>query len=238
VLFEPISRCAGADCPHAAGQYDLLAGAPREQYLPGGQKASPFNAILAIDTNGEVVASYDKSHLVPFGEFLPFQDFFAKLGIKQFVPGANGWAEGDAKRRLLRIGNTPAFLGLICYEILFSGDLGDTANAAYLFNITNDAWFDGSIGPAQHAHHAKLRAVEEGMSLIRAANSGMTFATDPWGRVTAQLAPQEMAVLDVKPHERLAGTLFAQWRYWPLLLALGLGLVISLVAARGRRRQG
>ena len=215
----------------------LLAGAPREQYQPDGSSASPFNAILAIDTNGEVVTSYDKSHLVPFGEFLPFQEFFAKLGIKQFVPGANGWAEGDARRRLMQVPGAPAFLGLICYEILFSGDLGDTANAAYLLNITNDAWFDGSIGPAQHAHHARLRAIEEGMSLIRAANSGLTFATDPWGRITAQLAPQEMAVLDVRPHERLESTVFARLRYWPLLIALLLGLAISAVAARGRRHK-
>ncbi|MDB5535574.1 MAG: lnt, partial [Devosia sp.] len=71
-----------------------------------------------------------------------------------------------------------------------------------------------------------------------AANSGLTFATDPWGRITAQLAPQEMAVLDVSPRERLATTVFAQVRYWPLLIALGLWLVISVVAARGRRRKG
>jgi apolipoprotein N-acyltransferase len=75
------------------------------------------------------------------------------------------------------------------------------------------------------------------MSLIRAANSGLTFATDPWGRITAQLAPQEMAVLDVRPHERLESTVFARLRYWPLLIALLLGLAISAVAARGRRHK-
>ena len=214
----------------------LLAGAPREQYEPDGSSGAPFNAILAIDTNGEVVTSYDKSHLVPFGEFLPFQAWFSKIGIKQFVPGANGWGHGDAKRRLMSLPGAPGFLALICYEILFSGDLGDTARAQYLFNITNDAWFDGSIGPAQHAHHARLRAVEEGMSLIRAANSGLTFATDPWGRVTAQLAPLEMAVLDVKPRERLAPTIFAQYRHWPLLAAILLGLATSALARRRNRR--
>jgi apolipoprotein N-acyltransferase len=214
----------------------LLAGAPREQYEPSGSPGAPFNAILAIDTNGEVVASYDKSHLVPFGEFLPFQEWFSKIGIKQFVPGANGWGHGDAKRRLMSLAGAPSFLALICYEILFSGDLGDTANAAYLFNITNDAWFDGSIGPAQHAHHARVRAVEEGLSLIRAANSGLTFATDPWGRITAQLPPLQMGVLDVIPRERLPATVFAQWRHWPLLLVLALGLLISAIATRGRRQ--
>ena len=218
----------------------LLAGAPRQQYEPGDAKSAgqPFNSLLAIDSNGEVVASYDKSHLVPFGEFLPFQEFFGRLGIKQFVPGAEGWGHGDARRRLMSLPNTPKFLALICYEILFSGDLGDTAGAQYMLNITNDAWFDGSIGPAQHAHHARVRAVEEGMSLIRAANSGLTFATDPLGRITAELAPMQMAALDVRPDQRLAGTVFSQVRYWPLLIVLAAGLLVSLaVSRRGRKRR-
>ncbi|WP_332701036.1 apolipoprotein N-acyltransferase [Devosia sp.] len=215
----------------------LLTGAPRQQYEPGATEASgpPFNAVLAIDTNGEVIASYDKSHLVPFGEFLPYGEFFARLGIKQFVPGAEGWSHGDARRRLMSLPATPSLLALICYEILFSGDLGDTAGAQFLFNITNDAWFDGSIGPAQHAHHARIRAVEEGMSLVRAANSGLTFATDPLGRITAQLPPMQMAALDVRPHERLASTVFSQVRHWPLLIALLAGLLISLAASRSGR---
>jgi len=219
-------------------QTTLLAGAPRQQYEPGSALPSgpPFNAILAIDSNGEIIASYDKSHLVPFGEFLPFGPFFASLGIKQFVPGAEGWSHGDARRRLISLPNRPSLLALICYEILFSGDLGDTGNAQFLFNITNDAWFDHSIGPAQHAHHARIRAVEEGMSLIRAANSGLTFATDPLGRITAQLEPLQMAALDVRPHDRLESTPFTRLRYWPLLIALLLGLAISVLARRPRRR--
>lgn len=217
----------------------LLASAPRRAYEPGAAEPSgpPFNSILAIDDKGEIIASYDKAHLVPFGEFLPFGEFFSRFGITQFVPGAEGWAHGDARRRLMSLPGTPAFLALICYEILFSGDLGDVAGAQFLFNVTNDAWFDGSIGPAQHAHHARIRAVEEGMSLIRAANSGLTFATDPLGRITAELAPQQMAVLDVRPHERLAGTVFSQWRHWPLLIGLVAGLLITLIAWRGERRR-
>ena len=216
----------------------LLAGAPRLQYEPGAAAPAgpPFNALLAIDSNGEVIASYDKAHLVPFGEFLPFAPFFASLGIKQFVPGAEGWSHGDVRRRLLSLPASPPLLALICYEILFSGDLGDTDNAQFLFNITNDAWFDASIGPAQHAHHARVRAVEEGMSLVRAANSGLTFATDPLGRITAQLPPLQMDALDVQPDARLASTPFTRLRYWPLLAALLLGLVISVLARRRRHR--
>ena len=218
----------------------LLTGAPRIDYLPGGTvpDGPPHNSLLAIDTDGEVIASYDKAHLVPFGEFLPYGEFFARLGIKQFVPGAEGWAHGDPRRRLLQLPGSPSLLALICYEILFSGDLGNTADAQYLLNITNDAWFDGSMGPAQHAHHARVRAVEEGMSLVRAANSGHTFVTDPLGRITAALAPGQMAALDARPHERVAPTPFATWRYWPLVGVLLVGLVASFFAHRtGRTRR-
>jgi apolipoprotein N-acyltransferase len=75
------------------------------------------------------------------------------------------------------------------------------------------------------------------MSLVRSANTGLTFATDPLGRITAEIAPQQMAALDVRPHERLASTVFSQVRHWPLLIALLAGLLISLVAARGDRRR-
>ncbi|MEQ8598839.1 MAG: apolipoprotein N-acyltransferase [Devosia sp.] len=221
-------------------QASLLAGVPRRPFAPGPQEntAPPHNSVVAIDTEGEVVASYDKSHLVPFGEYLPFAEFFAQLGIKQFVPGADGWSPGDVKRRLMNLPAAPAPLVLVCYEIIFSGDLGDTAGAQFLLNLTNDAWFDGSVGPAQHAHHARLRAVEEGMSLVRTANTGLTFATDPLGRVTAALAPGEMAVLDVRPHERLAGTVFQSVRHWPVLIAVLAGILAGFIASRrGRRRR-
>ncbi|WEJ58530.1 apolipoprotein N-acyltransferase [Devosia sp. FJ2-5-3] len=217
----------------------LLAGVPRQPYemRPGMPPEPPYNSVVAINSAGEVISSYDKSHLVPFGEYLPFQDFFSRFGLKQFVPGADGWSHGDSRRRLMALPGTPAALVLVCYEILFSGDLGDTAGAQFLLNVTNDAWFDGSIGPAQHAHHARLRAVEEGMSLVRAANTGLTFVTDPVGRITAQLAPRQMAALDARPHQRLATTIFAQIRHWPLVIAIVAGLLISLVASRrGRRR--
>jgi len=218
----------------------LLVGGPREDYGADGLplRTNPgYNAILAIDGAGEVVASYDKSHLVPFGEFLPFPEVFAALGIRQFVPGANGWAPGTG-RRLMSLPGAPPFLALICYEAIFSGDLGpDVSNADYLLNITNDAWFDGSIGPAQHAHHVRLRAVEEGMALVRAANSGITMLVDPLGRVTARLAEQQMAVLDVSPARRLADTVFARLRHLPFAAALALGAAIAVLSSRKLRRK-
>ncbi|QQR38942.1 apolipoprotein N-acyltransferase [Devosia rhizoryzae] len=220
-------------------QTTLIAGVPRLPYELDGARTGepPFNSVVAIDTEGEIVASYDKAHLVPFGEFLPFATFFRQIGITQFVPGVDGWSAGDVRRRVLALPNAPAALVLVCYEIIFSGDLGASGSAQFMLNPTNDAWFDGSIGPAQHAHHARVRAVEEGMSLIRAANTGLTFATDPVGRITAELAPGQMAALDVRPHQRLNGTIFTRVRHWPFLIAVIAGMLIGLVASRRLRRR-
>jgi len=219
----------------------LLTGAPREPIGDDGEiiPDNPgFNSILAIDSNGEVVASYDKSHLVPFGEYLPFQSFWRLFGINQFVPGTNGWAPGDG-RRLMQAPGTPSFLALVCYEAVFPGDIGsaqDIEAAQFILNITNDAWFDGSLGPEQHAHLARLRSVETGLPLLRAANTGVTFATDPLGRITASLAPLQSGVLDVVPSQKLAGgTLFNRLGDWPFFLLVALGLVASVLVARRPR---
>ena len=220
----------------------LLTGAPREQYDPAQPNVAPddrpaFNALIAVDRRGEIVSSYDKSHLVPFGEYLPFPQLFGLLGLKQFVPGATGWQPGDG-RRLMTPPNTPAFLALICYEAIFSGDLGsDIAGAQFILNITNDAWFDGSIGLAQHADHARLRAVEEGLPMVRVANSGLTESIDPLGRVTQSLPEEQVGVLDVVPDQRLPATVFTRLGYWPLLGAMLVGLGIAIWSARRGRRQ-
>ncbi|RYE07146.1 MAG: apolipoprotein N-acyltransferase, partial [Hyphomicrobiales bacterium] len=218
----------------------LITGAPREpEIISDDPSENPgYNSILVIDTNGEVVASYDKSHLVPFGEYLPFASFWKLFGITQFVPGTNGWAPGDG-RRLLSPPGLPAFIALICYEAIFSGDLGaNPADAQYILNISNDEWFDGSIGPAQHAHHALLRAVESGLPLLRVTNSGVTFAADPLGRVTARLTPYEPGVLDVVPANKVeGGTIFNRFGNLPFLGALALGLVLALLTRTRKPRR-
>ena len=216
----------------------LLTGAPREAIGADGapEPGNPgYNSILAIDAAGEMVMRYDKSHLVPIGEYLPFPEFFALFGIRQFVPGTSGWAAGDG-RRLMTPPGTPPFLALVCYEAVFPGDIGDPTRAEFILNVTNDAWYDGSIGPAQHAHHARLRAVETGLPMLRAANTGTTMMIDPLGRVTARLAEREVAVLDAVPAARLAGgTPFVRFWHWPFLAAVALGLALGLWAHRRER---
>lgn len=217
----------------------LLTGAPREPELLGNNPADNpgYNALLVINTDGEVVASYDKSHLVPFGEYLPFAGFWKLFGITQFVPGTNGWAPGDG-RRLVAPEGLPSFIALICYEAIFPGDLGaDPAEADYLLNISNDEWFDGSIGPAQHGHHALLRAVESGLPLLRATNSGVTYAADAMGRVIGRLAPYETGRLDIDLSGRLEPTPFDRWGHWPFFGALLAGLALAVLTRTRRPRR-
>src|SRR5690606_11362140 len=121
----------------------LLTGAPRLDPESG----LAYNSILAINNLGEIVQTYDKTHLVPLGEYLPLPGLWSALGLRQFVPGNEGWAPGAARRLMVPPG-TPGFLPLICYEAIFSGDLGEeVAGAAFILNLTNDGWFDGTIGP-------------------------------------------------------------------------------------------
>lgn len=218
----------------------LLTGAPREPYGTDGQivpGAKPFNSILAFNSDGEVVTSYDKTHLVPFGEYLPFQEQLSQFGLKQFVTGNEGWAAGDA-RRLMQLGDGPAFLPLICYEAVYSGGLGaPVGEAEFILVLTNDAWFDGTIGPAQHFHHARLRAVEQGLAMVRAANSGISAIVDPLGRIDAMLSEGEIGAIKRAPALPLAPTVFARWSQLPflVLLVLGFGLALGARLGQGKR---
>lgn len=213
----------------------LLTGAPREPYGTNGLVAAgaqPFNSVLAINSDGEVLTSYDKTHLVPFGEYLPFQDLFSRFGISQFVHGSEGWAAGD-ERRLMDLPGIPLFLPLICYEIVYSGGLGSPVDdASFILVLTNDAWFDGSIGPAQHFHHARLRAVEQGMAMVRAANSGVSAFVDPLGRIEGMLGNGAVGVLKGTPAQPLAGTVFSRLGNVPFYLMIVLGLLVAGVARR------
>lgn len=216
----------------------LLTGAPRAPVadeLAQDVENPGYNSILAINTDGEIVGSYDKSHLVPFGEYLPLSDFWKLFGLRQFVPGTNGWAPGEG-RRLQQIGGTPAFLALVCYEAVFPNDIGDVSKAEFILNITNDAWFDGSIGPSQHAHHARIRSVETGLPMLRASNTGTTIVTDPLGRIVARLAEREVSAVDVVPHHRLAGqTLYTTLGDWPFWGASLLALLLGYFGSRRER---
>lgn len=218
----------------------LLTGAPRQPYGANGEilpDAKPFNSVLAFNGEGEVVTSYDKTHLVPFGEYLPFGDVLRRFGITQMVEGSEGWAAG-VERRLFRLPGSPPILPLVCYEVVFPGSLGaPVAEAGFILVVTNDAWFDGSMGLAQHFHHARVRAVEEGLSLVRAANSGISAIVDPLGRIDAMMAEGMVGAIKGRPAQPIAPTFFAQYRHWPLAGMLILGALVALPGWRRRLKR-
>ena len=206
----------------------LLTGAPRRS--PGAKGAAPSNGVVALDERGDIIGGYDKFHLVPFGEYVPLRGL---LPISRLVPGIGDFHRGPGPVTLA-LGSLPPFSPLVCYEVIFPGAVLDkTARPRWLLNVTNDAWFGTSAGPYQHFAAARLRAVEEGLPLVRAANTGISAIIDPYGRVLRRLDLGVAGVLDgplpaasnPPPYGR-----FGDWGLLGLLLA-GFGLLGTL----GRR---
>lgn len=172
----------------------LLTGADRYQLDHEPPLAS--NSLYALDQAGAILGRYDKVNLVPFGEFLPFRDVLGRLGLEKLTAGSLDFVPGPG-RVTLALPGLPAVGPLICYEAAFPGAAtAGHERPGWLVNITNDAWFGVSSGPFQHLAMARMRAVEEGLPLIRAANNGISAVIDAHGRVLAQLGLNEVGVLD------------------------------------------
>lgn len=199
-----------------------------------GTESRISNSLIALDDQGRLRGRYDKLHLVPFGEYVPFRDLLPvrklTVGSVDFTPG-----ESDAP---LELPGLPSLRPLICYEAIFPGHvIGESwPRPQWLLNISNDAWFGTSIGPYQHFASARLRAVEEGLPLIRVANTGISAAIDPGGRIIAQLGLNETGILDIPLIKPLSGrTPYSQWGDLPVLLFCS--AVVLLAAFRRSRQQ-
>ena len=132
-----------------------------------------------IDHDGTILSVYDKMHLVPFGEFLPFQNFLESLGLMQLTKLPGGFIPGE-RRRAMDVPRAPRMLPFICYEIIFPGEAAPgSERPGWMLNLTNDGWFGISSGPYQHLHQARVRAIEQGLPLVRAANTGVSAVIDP-----------------------------------------------------------
>ncbi len=186
----------------------LITGAARPAVSNGDRTARAYNSIYVIDHDGSILSIYDKMHLVPFGEYLPFQDALERLGLMQLTRVKGGFVAGE-RRRAIDVPPAPAFLPLICYEIIFPGEaVPPDEKPGWLLNVTNDGWFGKSAGPYQHLQQARVRAIEEGLPLVRAANTGISAVIDPVGRVVASLPLGAEDVLDAPLPRALAGTPF------------------------------
>ena len=179
---------------------------------------------------------YDKHHLVPFGEYMPMGDLMARFGIHGLAAQeGNGYSSGPGAR-LLDLGALGAGLPLICYEAVFAHDVNAApARPSFLMQVTNDAWFGKAAGPKQHLAQARMRAIEQGLPMARAANTGVSAMIDPWGRVTASLALNTEGYVDAALPKPLPPTLYSRSGDLPLTLLLALLLAGMAVL---RRRAG
>lgn len=211
----------------------LVTGAARAESLGSNGNAFVFNSVYIINGEGEIISAADKTHLVPFGEYVPFQSFIGKLGIEQLANQDGGFEPGSS-RRLLSTGIGPRFLPLICYEIIFSGSLWNGAERpGWIVNLTNDAWFGNTPGPYQHSRQSILRGIEEGLPVVRVANSGISGVYDAYGRAIDELPLGRAGIIDAQLPRALPITLFAQYGAFLHWIVFGIFLFLGLVT-KGR----
>jgi len=155
-----------------------------------------YNSLLVINKDANILAKYNKNKLVPFGEFLPLENLLSKLGIKKIISGYQSYSADD-NRKVLTI-NKIKFLPLICYEIIYSGQLNKSnEDFDFIINISEDGWFGNSIGPHQHFSHSIFRAIEEGKNLIRSTNNGTTAYIDPTGKIVHEIKSTQRGVIEL-----------------------------------------
>lgn len=216
----------------------LLTGGFKLERDEGGRAVGSRNTNWILDPYGRILGRYDKAHLVPWGEYLPARWLLEPIGLSRVVPGDFDTWEGPGPQSF----DLPGFgrVGLqICYEIVFSGQVVDRANRPdFIFNPSNDAWF-GEWGPPQHFAQARLRALEEGLPIVRATPTGISAIVDARGNVVERLPQHEFGTIDARLPAPAAPTLFARFGNWlPFVFAGLLIIAAGLTARLPSRRKG
>ncbi len=210
---------------------ELITGAVRPASNASTSNPRAYNSIYVIDADGSIRGIYDKVHLVPFGEYLPFQRVLERLGLMQLTKVVGGFLSGD-RRRAIDVAGAPKILPLICYEAIFpDAAVPQGERPGWLVNVTNDGWFGISSGPYQHFQQARVLAIAEGLPLVRAANTGISAVIDPVGRVVDKLPLGVEGVLDARLPTAIEPTIYLSYGNYFLIFVL----VISLTIV-GRRR--
>jgi len=204
------------------------AAGPESRVIIGALRAKGrrvYNALAVLGPDGAVQQVYDKSHLVPFGEYVPFGDVLADLGFHGMASSEGDGLSPGPGPRVLDLGRAGKILPLICYEAIFPQLVNrPTTRADWILQITNDAWFGKIAGPQQHMAQARVRAIEQGLPLIRVANTGISAAIDAKGQIVAALPLGVAGKLDVQVPGRLPATLYRRTGDWPVFLVLLFGL--------------
>ncbi|MCC7321785.1 MAG: apolipoprotein N-acyltransferase [Rubellimicrobium sp.] len=193
-----------------------------------------FNALALVGAGGEVLSVYDKHHLVPFGEYVPLGDLMARWGIHGLAASEGGGYSAGPGPALIEVPGIGPAMPLICYEGIFAQEVGAApGRARFLLLVTNDAWFGDLVGPYQHFALGRLRAIEQGLPMVRAANTGVSAMIDAQGRVIESLPLGQAGIIDAALPPALAPPLYARTGDWPVVAAI----LAGLAAALGMRRR-
>jgi apolipoprotein N-acyltransferase len=221
-----------------AGDLGILSDAagPNAQIIAGIRRFEDdklYNSLVQIDEKGGLLSVYDKSRLVPFGEYVPFSEYLSVLGLRGLAANLQGFSSGNGPEVMSSPG-LPSYLPLICYEAIFPANASiDGERPEFLLQITNDAWFGNYVGPYQHLVQMQFRAIEQGLPAARAANTGISAVIDPYGRIVSSLKLNEAGFLDVDLPVPLKPTLYTRSGQWPfLVLMFILGLTAKYVTFR------
>ncbi|MBD1158264.1 apolipoprotein N-acyltransferase [Pelagibacterales bacterium SAG-MED17] len=185
-----------------------------------------YNSLLVLDNQLDILDKYYKNKLVPFGEFLPFEKFFHKLGLKKITQGYQSFTP-DNHRNLIKLNNF-TFIPLICYEVIYSGRINkNEKNYDFILNISEDGWFGNSIGPYQHFYHSIFRSIEEGKAVIRSSNNGISAFINPKGQVINSILTTEKGFIEIKSFKKSYKTIFSS--YGNKIFFYFLSIYISLI---------
>ncbi len=196
-----------------------------------GQVIKYFNSFSIYDHNLDVINSYNKVNLVPFGEFLPFEKIFKSIGLKTLTNNYQSYSRGE-KRNIIEIkkfNSSIKFLPLICYEIIYSGKIFEDRNFDFIVNISEDGWFGDSIGPQQHFVHSIYRAIESGKYVLRSANNGIAAIINPLGVVEKYVDLNKFGYVDFVESKKITSTTFSKYgnKIFILITLLYISLIFS-----------
>jgi apolipoprotein N-acyltransferase len=213
---------------------DAARGAPTVLGINRRDGARYFNAALVVEQGDGVTDIYDKSHIVPFGEYIPGGELLAKIGIYGLAASQGGAFTPGPGPRTVEIAGLGNARILICYEGIFAHEVGTQTRPRMLVLITNDAWFGPNAGPKQHLAQARLRAIEQGLPMVRVANTGISAMIDAKGRVTHRIGMAQAAYVDAPLPPAADATPYSRFGDWPVLLLLITILGLTVVAGRSK----
>ena len=216
---------------------EAAQGTPLVTGINRSQDGLYYNSLIVLGRMGQVQQSYDKAHLVPFGEYTPFGEILKNMGIHGIATSeGGGFAKGAVPQPLIDLPGVGKARALICYEGIFAEEIATAERPRLLMMITNDAWFGKGAGPTQHLLQARLRAIEQGLPMVRSANTGISAMIDAAGRITAMIPLDTAGYVDVSLPPAHAATPYVRWGDWPVMVLVVLGLAALIL--RRRRDHG